>query len=150
MVVAEVAHHLLDAFDRHTSLPDDEQDLILVECFDITKIKESEYMLQSYAKMSEKHTRELEREKERVERLLLNVMPKSVYEEMKDFGTTTPTRVECASVLMLDFVNFTEMAVSKDPSSLVAELNDIFSAFDRIVDLFDVHQKHPDDERRRG
>ncbi len=113
-----------------------DRDLILVECFDITKIKESEYMLQSYAKMSEKHTKELEREKERVERLLLNVMPKPVYEEMKDFGTTTPTRVECASVLMLDFVNFTEMAVSKDPSSLVAELNDIFSAFDRIVELF--------------
>jgi class 3 adenylate cyclase len=109
---------------------------ILVECFDITKIKEAEYMLQSYASMSEKHTRELEREKERVERLLLNVMPKSVYEEMKDFGTTTPTRVESASVLMLDFVNFTEMSVSRDPSTLVAELNDIFSAFDRIVELF--------------
>ncbi len=110
--------------------------MILVECFDITKIKEAEYMLQSYASMSEKHTRELEREKERVERLLLNVMPKSVYEEMKDFGTTTPTRVESASVVMLDFVNFTEMSVARDPSTLVAELNDIFSAFDRIVELF--------------
>lgn len=28
------------------------------------------------------------------------------------------------------------MAVSRDPSALVAELNDIFSAFDRIVELF--------------
>ncbi len=113
-----------------------ERPLILVECFDITKIKEAEYMLESYAKISEKHTRELERERDRVERLLLNVMPKSVYEEMKDYGTTPPTRVDSAFVLMLDFVNFTEMAVSRDPSSLVAELNDIFSAFDRIVELF--------------
>ena len=103
-----------------------ERPLILVECFDITKIKEAEYMLESYAKISEKHTRELERERDRVERLLLNVMPKSVYEEMKDYGTTPPTRVDSAFVLMLDFVNFTEMAVSRDPSSLVAELNDIF------------------------
>ena len=87
-------------------LADGDNEFVLVECFDITKIKEAEYMLQSYASMSEKHTRELEREKERVERLLLNVMPKSVYEEMKDFGTTTPTRVDSASVLMLDFVNF--------------------------------------------
>lgn len=34
--------------------------------------------------MAEKNARDLEREKDRVERLLLNVMPKSVYEEMKD------------------------------------------------------------------
>jgi class 3 adenylate cyclase len=37
---------------------------------------------------------------------------------------------------MLDFVDFTDMAISRDPSALIAELNDIFSAFDRIVELF--------------
>ncbi len=37
---------------------------------------------------------------------------------------------------MLDFVGFTDMAVSRDPGSIVSELNDIFSAFDRIVELF--------------
>jgi class 3 adenylate cyclase len=37
---------------------------------------------------------------------------------------------------MLDFVGFTEMAVSRDPSALIAELNDIFSSFDRIAELF--------------
>jgi class 3 adenylate cyclase len=63
-------------------------------------------------------------------------MPRSVYEEMKDFGTTTPQRFDAASVLMLDFVGFTSMAVSRDPAAIVAELNDIFSAFDRIVELF--------------
>jgi adenylate cyclase len=29
------------------------------------------------------------------------------------------------------------MAISHDPSALISELNDIFSAFDRIVDMFD-------------
>src|SRR5690606_32256955 len=33
-------------------------------------------------------------------------------------------------------VGFTSMAVSRDPSALIAELNDIFTAFDRIVELF--------------
>ena len=47
-------------------------------------------MLESYSKISEKNARELEREKERAEKLLLNIMPKSVYEEMKDYGTVTP------------------------------------------------------------
>lgn len=93
-------------------------------------------MLDSYSRMSEKQNRDLQKEKDRVEKLLLNIMPKSVYEEMKNFGTTTPARFESASVLMLDFVGFTDMAVSRDPSALIAELNDIFSAFDRIVELF--------------
>ncbi len=109
---------------------------IAVECRDISKQKQSEYMLESYSTMAEKNARELQKEKERVEKLLLNIMPKSVYEEMKDFGSTTPQRFESASVMMLDFVDFTEMAVARDPTALVAELNDIFSAFDRIVELF--------------
>lgn len=108
----------------------------LVECQDISKQKEAEYMLDSYSRLAEKNARELVREKERAEKLLLNVMPRAVYEEMKDFGTATPQRFEAASVLMLDFVGFTKMAVSREPSVLVAELNDIFSAFDRMVELF--------------
>lgn len=112
------------------------RELLLVECANVTKQKEAEYMLDSYSRLAEKNARELTREKERVEKLLLNVMPKSVYEEMKDFGTATPQRFDEATVLMLDFVGFTEMAVSRDPSALIAELNDIFSAFDRITDLF--------------
>jgi class 3 adenylate cyclase len=117
-------------------LPDSDPAQILVECRDASKEKEAEYMLESYSKMSEKHRKELEKEKERTERLLLNIMPKTVYEELKDFGTTTPQRFECASILMLDFVEFTNMAISQDPSALLSELNDIFSAFDRIVEMF--------------
>ncbi|HYD29892.1 MAG TPA: adenylate/guanylate cyclase domain-containing protein [Azospirillaceae bacterium] len=112
-------------------------DFILVECRDITKRKEAEYMLDSYSRMAERNARELQREKERVEKLLLNVMPRSVYQELKDFGTTTPQRFDSASVMLLDFVGFTEMAVAHDPAATVAELNDIFTAFDRIVELFD-------------
>jgi class 3 adenylate cyclase len=114
----------------------DDEAYLLVECQNISKQKEAEYMLDSYSKMSEKNARDLQREKERVEKLLLNIMPRTVYEEMRDFGTTTPQKFDSASVLMLDFVDFTEMAISRDPGALIAELNDIFSAFDRIVELF--------------
>jgi hypothetical protein len=37
-----------------------------------------------------KKTRDLQREKDRVERLLLNIMPESVYEEKKEYGTVSP------------------------------------------------------------
>ena len=115
----------------------DAEGWLLIEAQDISKQREAEYMLDSYSKLSEKTNRELQREKERVEKLLLNIMPRSVYEELKDYGTTTPQRFDDASVLVLDFVDFTDMAIARDPGALVAELNDIFSAFDRIVELFD-------------
>jgi class 3 adenylate cyclase len=114
----------------------DGREHVLVECRNVTKRKEVEVMLDSYSRMVEKNTRDLQREKERVEKLLLNIMPKAVYEEMKDFGSTTPQRFDDATILMSDFVGFTSMAISRDPSALVSELNDIFSAFDRIVELF--------------
>ncbi|MCK5430691.1 MAG: hypothetical protein KAI94_14525, partial [Anaerolineales bacterium] len=82
----------------------DSSDQIVVECHNISKQKQAEYMLESYSKMAEKNAREVEREKDRVERLLLNIMPKSVYEEMKDYGTVTPQLFPNASILMVDFV----------------------------------------------
>jgi len=114
----------------------DEASSILIEVWDVSKEKEVQYMLDSYSDMAEKNQRHLQREKERVERLLLNVMPRAVYEELKDYGTTTPQRFTSASIVMLDFVGFTSMALSQDPSATVSELNDIFSAFDQIVEMF--------------
>jgi adenylate cyclase len=86
--------------------------------------------------MAERQARALEQEKERAEKLLLNIMPRTVYEELREFGTTTPQTFRASSVLLLDFVGFTEMAISRDPGPLIAELNDVFTSFDRIVDHF--------------
>ena len=113
-----------------------ERDVAMVEAANISKEKEAQYMLESYSRLSEKNARALEKEKDRVERLLLNIMPRAVYDEMRDLGTTTPQRFQQASILMLDLVGFTDMAIAKDPSAVVSELNDIFSAFDRITETF--------------
>jgi hypothetical protein len=109
---------------------------LLVECRDLSKQKRAEYMLESYSQMAEKNARELQREKDRGERLLLNIMPKAVYEEMKDYGTVSPQLFQSASILMVDFVGHTEKDISHDPAALVTEINDIFTVFDRITDLF--------------
>lgn len=93
-------------------------------------------MIESYSKIIERQNRDLKKEKERVEKLLLNIMPQQVYEEWKEFGVTTPQRFDNASVLMLDFVGFTQMAISQEPTKLISELNDIFTAFDWIVEQF--------------
>ena len=112
------------------------QDILVLVCQNITRIKELESMIDSYSMMVERNTREIKREKEQVEKLLLNIMPRSVYEEYKTFGVVTPQLYDPVSVLMLDFVGFTDMVASQDPSVTVTELNDIYSAFDRIGEQF--------------
>ncbi len=114
----------------------DEGDLALVECRDSSKEHEIQYMLDSYSTLAERNARDLQKERDRVEKLLLNIMPRAVFEELKDFGTATPQRFDAATILMLDFVGFTDMAVASDPSAIISELNDIFSSFDRIVETF--------------
>ncbi|MEM1419610.1 MAG: adenylate/guanylate cyclase domain-containing protein [Pseudomonadota bacterium] len=110
--------------------------VVLLECQNITRMRELETMIESYSSMVERNTRELQREKERVEKLLLNIMPRSVYEEYKTFGTVTPQSYEPVSVLTLDFVDFDETAREVGPAVMVSEMNDIYAAFDRIGEQF--------------
>lgn len=110
--------------------------VLVVELQNVSKLRELDCMLQSYSAMVEKRNRELGAARDRVERLLLNIMPKTVYDEWRRFGVTQPRLYEEATILMLDFVGFTEMAVTADPPELIRELNDLFTAFDRIVEQF--------------
>jgi class 3 adenylate cyclase len=113
------------------------ENFVVLVCQNITRIKELESMIDSYSMMVERNTRDLKREKEQVEKLLLNMMPRSVYEEYKTFGVVTPRVYEPVSVLTLDFAGFArEMVTALDPAVIVSELNDIYSAFDRIGEQF--------------
>lgn len=111
------------------------RDMLVLECQNVSRLRETEAMIDSYVALTERRNRELEREKARVEKLLLNVMPRTVYDEYKTFGSVAPRLFEPVSVIMLDFVGFTEMAASADPTVTVAELNDLFTAFDRIGEM---------------
>lgn len=126
MVVAMDFNLALDAGQR----------IVVLVCQNITRIRELESMIDSYSMMVERNTREIKREKEQVEKLLLNMMPRSVYEEYKTFGVVTPRLYDPVSVLTVDFVGFAERVTSTDPGVIVSELNDIYSAFDRIGEQF--------------
>lgn len=121
-------------FNRTTN---DGRDITVLVCQNITRIKELESMIDSYSMMVERNTRELKREKEQVEKLLLNMLPRSAYEEYRTFGVVTPRLYEPVSVLTLDFAGFEQTIVAlHDPAVIVSELNDIYSAFDRIGEQF--------------
>lgn len=123
------------ALTINPALERNERVAVLV-CQNISRIKELESMIDSYSMMVERNTREIKREKEQVERLLLNMMPRSVYDEYKTFGVVTPRLYDDVAVICLDFVGFSQTVRNQDASVVVSELNDIYTAFDRIGDQF--------------
>lgn len=76
----------------------------------------------------------IEDEKERSEKLLLNILPYETAEELKEKGSATPKQYEMVSVLFTDFKGFTTIAEKLTPEQLVAELDQCFLEFDRIID----------------
>lgn len=78
-------------------------------------------------------THDLNVEKSRVESLLSNILPSYVIEDLKRRGVSEPRSFENVAVLFTDFVGFTKISSEMEPSSLIAELNEMFTAFDEIV-----------------
>jgi class 3 adenylate cyclase len=76
----------------------------------------------------------LERERERSERLLLNVLPAPIAERLKTDPAPIADRFPEASVLFADLVGFTELSARLTPEDLVTLLNDLFTAFDQVVE----------------
>jgi|GEM_PF-68145 len=75
----------------------------------------------------------LRAEQEKSERLLLNILPKSIAEELKQDHHLIADRFEEATILFADIVNFTGFSSSIPPTDLVRLLNQIFSEFDRLA-----------------
>lgn len=75
----------------------------------------------------------IEAEKKESERLLLNILPAQVAEDLKRTGGSPAQQFSDVTVMFLDFVGFTSIAERLTPQDLVNELHESFSAFDRIV-----------------
>jgi adenylate cyclase len=76
---------------------------------------------------------ELRAEKEKTETLLLNILPKSIIPRMHRGETPIADRFHDVTILFSDIVGFTSMSMRRSPSDVVAVLNAIFSAFDRLA-----------------
>jgi class 3 adenylate cyclase len=79
-------------------------------------------------------TTELRNEKEKSDRLLYNILPRDIADELKESGVTPAKRFEEVSILFTDFRGFTATVASVPASRLVDELNDIFHHVDDIVE----------------
>lgn len=77
----------------------------------------------------------LHAEQQKSERLLLNILPGVIAEELKHRpGEMIANRFDQVTVLFADIVNFTSLAACVSPNELVKQLNQIFSLFDHLAD----------------
>lgn len=82
----------------------------------------------------------LDKQKEEIEGLLLNILPSEIAKELQTTGYASPKHYDKVSVLFSDFKGFTSHAERMTPEELVEQLNTCFIAFDNIVDKYSLEK----------
>lgn len=75
-------------------------------------------------------------EKDRSDKLLLNILPEETAQELKDKGRVQAKEFPSATVLFSDFVGFTSYAENLSPEELVQTIDHYFSKFDLIMETY--------------
>ncbi|MEG3982297.1 adenylate/guanylate cyclase domain-containing protein [Microcoleus sp. D3_18a_C4] len=103
------------------------------------QLRENNLMLQqeiAYREHAEMETRLLlettQSQKEKIEELLLNILPKSIAERLQEGQSIIADSFSDVSVLFADLVGFTNFASQKTAAETVKVLNQIFSLFDEL------------------
>ncbi|MCS6813986.1 MAG: response regulator [Cyanobacteria bacterium] len=79
---------------------------------------------------------ELRQERQKTERLLLNILPQPIAQRLKGKPQTIADNFEDVTVLFADIVDFTQLSAHTSPTQLIDLLNEIFSAFDQIAERY--------------
>ncbi|MGB8704012.1 MAG: adenylate/guanylate cyclase domain-containing protein, partial [Gillisia sp.] len=82
----------------------------------------------------------LEREKNRSDHLLRNILPEETAKELKENGHVKAQKFESATVLFADFKDFTQVAEKLTPEELITTLDYYFSNFDKIMEKYDIEK----------
>jgi class 3 adenylate cyclase len=77
---------------------------------------------------------QLQAEREKSERLLLNVLPQPIAERLKKGEEVIADKFSQVTVLFADIVDFTPLSASMPATEVVNLLNSVFTEFDRLVE----------------
>ena len=78
----------------------------------------------------------IERERQRADALLTNILPATTAQELKENNSVEPRRYESVTVMFTDFKSFTQIAERVSFEELITELDECFRLFDQIVEQF--------------
>lgn len=82
----------------------------------------------------------LQKEKDRSENLLLNILPEEIANELKEKGKSMARDFEMVSILFSDFIGFTEASAKLSAHDLLTEINACFEAFDNIMGKYGIEK----------
>lgn len=96
----------------------------------VETLQRSEHELEAKVAL---RTAQLQGEQARTKDLLANILPNHVIDELTATGKVRPAEHKLATILFTDLAGFTQATASMPADRMVAELNDIFAAFDDIT-----------------
>jgi ligand-binding sensor domain-containing protein/class 3 adenylate cyclase len=117
--------------------------LLIISVFSFIKIRERNLMrvnrileekVEQRTKEVVEKSKEIDQQKGEIERLLLNILPKNISEELRLKGKATAGHYNMVTVLFTDFKGFTGISERLTPDELVKELDVCFMGFDDIID----------------
>jgi len=91
------------------------------------------YLLRYFVNQNDLVKDQLKHEQEKSEKLLLNILPVSIAQRLKDGEEVIADEHESAVILFADIVEFTNISQRIAPKTLVENLNKIFTHFDLLV-----------------
>lgn len=97
------------------------------------------YVRRSKIELSEKNAI-INKEKERSDNLLLNILPAQTAEELKNKGHSEARHFGMVTVMFTDFKGFTFMAEKLSPQELVNEIDFCFKNFDQIISKHNIEK----------
>jgi len=80
--------------------------------------------------------RNIRKAKRRSDDLLLNILPSSTAQELKEHGKVKAKKFDEVTVMFTDFQAFTRYSQNLSPEVLVKSVDYFFSKFDQIIDAF--------------
>ncbi|MCB1323803.1 MAG: GAF domain-containing protein [Spirochaetales bacterium] len=83
---------------------------------------------------------QVQKEIERSDRLLLNILPAKVAHELKTLGRVDAQQFSDVTIMFTDFKAFTRVVKRMEPQELLTELDQIFEQFDNICQKYGIEK----------
>ena len=87
-----------------------------------------------------KFEKDLESQRQHSEKILRNVLPDAIVDELKTTRSTLAHAYSDVTVIFIDLVGFTKKSAAMEPALLVTLLDELFSRFDELASKYDVEK----------